>query len=352
MGKAGDRERVLQNLTSPDVSGIAGVKIPHIAQTFVPGAVAAEAGEHSVMQFPLGGLGAAWVGRSPNGSFRFRCPPVKEQPKDTARAFPISGCQFAIFEHVEGEASKAYALATPPSQDQSLSQWQWYPASDSGPDDGAVNAAVQHLYPRSWYSYGGVFQSQILCDQFSPILPGNYQETSYPVGIFEWRFYNPSTSPVTLSVMLSWENLIGSVVDDHNGSPTLKFNQSGGNFNRWVEDFFRVGCTLMNTQALGNDGYLTTKEAPPTNQGQWAIVTVENPAVEVFYHTRWRPDRDGSDLWDSFAGDGSLPNENGEAATEPGERLGAAIAVRFMVRPGRSRTIPFILSWDLPTSSV
>ncbi|MEM6501659.1 MAG: GH116 family glycosyl-hydrolase [Cyanobacteria bacterium P01_C01_bin.89] len=352
MGKARGDEGMLQNLTSPDVSGIAGVKIPDVAQTFVPRAVDAESGKNSAAQFPLGGLGAAWVVRSPDGSFRFRCPLSKNQPKETITAFPISGCQFAVFEQVEGKASKAYALAPSPSQDQSLSQWQWYPASDSGADNGTANAAIHHLYPRSWYSYGGVFQSQILCDQLSPILPGNYQESSYPVAVFEWRFYNPNDVPVTLSVMLSWENLIGSVVGDHNGSPTLKFNQSGGNFNRWVEDFFRVGCTLMNTQALGSEGYLTTKEAPPVNQGQWAIVTAENPAVEVFHHTRWRPDGDGSDLWDSFAGDGSLPNENGEAATEPGERLGAAIAVRFTVRPGRSRTIPFILSWDLPTSSV
>ncbi len=358
MGNEEGGEVIPQNLIIPDVSGIAGVKIPDTAQTVVLTASGAGVSPSDLTaRYSLGGLGAAWVERSPTGAFSFRCPPSQDpvqaqnqaqnQAQGTLTAFPVSGCQFAIFEQVEGEKSKAYALTSQPPEDQSLSQWQWYPSNGSG-----TTAAVQHLYPRSWYTYGGVFQSQILCEQFSPILPGNYQETSYPLGVFEWRFYNPCDRPVTLSVMLSWENLIGSAVGNDGDTPALKFNQSGGNFNRWVEDFFRVGCSFMNAQALGEEGYLTTKKAPPVNQGQWAIVTAENPAVEVFHHTQWRPDGDGGDLWESFAGDGSLANENGEAATEPGERLGAAIAVRFTIRPGRSRTIPFILSWDLPTSPV
>ncbi|MEM9772498.1 MAG: GH116 family glycosyl-hydrolase [Cyanobacteria bacterium P01_D01_bin.73] len=357
MGKEGDGEQQQsqqgsQNLTMPDISGVPGVNIPDAAQAF---------SLSSTARFPLGGLGAAWVERSPNGAFSFRCPLSEgrsgnSSAENTATdnnsaainsAAIVSGCQFAIFEQVEGEAAKAYALNSQGPDDQSLSQWQWYPADDSG-----ATAGVYHLYPRTWYTYGGVFNSQIVCDQFSPILPNNYQETSYPLSVFEWRFHNPSDRPVTLSVMLSWENLIGSNVGNDEGKPALKFNQPGGNFNRWVEDFFRVGCSLMNTQALGNEGYLTTKEPPPVNQGQWAIVTADNPVVEVFYHTQWRPDGDGNDLWESFASDGSLANENGEAETAIGERLGAAIAVRFTIRPGRSRTIPFILSWDLPTSSV
>ena len=291
----------------------------------------------------------AWVERSPQGVFSFRCPtsPTPTPP------IPISGCQFAIFEQLDGEPSQAYGLSPQPPTDGTLTQWQWYPAETGGTSTGQVD----HLYPQTWYRYGGVFHSQIGCEQFSPIQPHNYQETSYPLGVFEWRFHNPSDRPVTLSIMLTWENLLGTVLEtpEDTTAPTtprlkLKFNGTGGNFNRWVEDFFRVGCTLMNRQALGEDGYLNTTGAPPVNQGQWAIVTVENPAVEVFYHTGWQPDGDGSDLWDTFAADGSLVNENGEQPTEAGKRVGAAIAVRFTVRPGRSRTIPFMVCWDLPTS--
>ncbi|MEM1425138.1 MAG: GH116 family glycosyl-hydrolase, partial [Cyanobacteria bacterium P01_H01_bin.130] len=346
-----------KNGLSPDaLSPIPGVTIPAIASIYpgtdsTDGSTDGSGAEASDPQFPIGGFGVAWMARSPQGTFTFQTPPSPGQPSSPLT--PISGCQFAIFEQVEGEAAIAYGLGTAP-EDGTLGQWQWYPreeAQDQVPYQ-LPSATVHHLYPRTWYRYDGIFQSQMACEQFSPILAGNYQETSYPVGIFEWRFHNPSDRPVTLSVMLSWENLLGSCSSDSPDDPPLTFNATGGNFNRWVEDFFRVGCTLMNAQALGTDGYLAAQQPPPINQGQWAIVTVENPAVEVFYHTQWRPDGDGSDLWGDFATDGSLSDENGETPTAPGERVGAAIAVRFTIRPGRSRTIPFIVSWDLPTSAL
>jgi uncharacterized protein (DUF608 family) len=34
----------------------------------------------------------------------------------------------------------------------------------------------------------------------------------------------------------------------------------------------------------------------------------------------------------------------------PGEQIAAAIAIRFTIRPGRTRKIPFILAWDFPVT--
>jgi non-lysosomal glucosylceramidase len=88
---------------------------------------------------------------------------------------------------------------------------------------------------------------------------------------------------------------------------------------------------------------------PEEGDGQWAIATLLNPILdEVTYHTRWNPGGDGADLWQSFAATGTLPGVEDEAPAQPGERIGAAIAVKFTLRPGKSRQIPFILTWDFP----
>jgi non-lysosomal glucosylceramidase len=76
--------------------------------------------------------------------------------------------------------AQAYALCTEPPEDGTLNSWQWYPAShDSGDlDKQRTNTGTYHaLYPRSWFVYNNVFQTELTCEQFSPIWAGCYQES-------------------------------------------------------------------------------------------------------------------------------------------------------------------------------
>jgi len=41
------------------------------------------------------------------------------------------------------------------------------------------------------------------CEQFSPIWAENYQETSYPVAVFEWTAHNPTHAPITSDAHLA-----------------------------------------------------------------------------------------------------------------------------------------------------
>lgn len=98
-------------------------------------------------------------------------------------------------------------------------------------------------------------------------------------------------------------------------------------------------------------GENSTSAAPQEGDGQWAIATLLNPNLyEVFYHTRWNPHGDGAELWQSFAVDGSLPDVDDDTPAIEGEQIGSAIAVRFTLRPGQTRKIPFILTWDFPVT--
>jgi len=287
---------------------------------------------------PLGGFGAGCIGRSPKGDFNLW---HLDGGNHIFKSLPA--CQFGLYEYQEGEAPQAYALCTEAPTDGSLSRWQWYP-----PQQGVYSA----LYPRSWYEYQGVFKSEVTCEQFSPVWGHNYQETSYPLALFDWTFYNPTDKPLTLSLLVTWQNTVGwftnaiksptvQVRDD--GSPVYEYQprwgDSTGNFNQWIEDHYRVGCLFNRIQL---------REDLREGEGQMCIASITNPSLEVFYHSRWNPSGDGSDIWDFFAGNGSLPDYQDETPAEPGEQIAGAIAIRFTIKPGRTRKIPVVVAWDLP----
>ncbi|MEC4985870.1 MAG: GH116 family glycosyl hydrolase [Oscillatoria sp. PMC 1068.18] len=289
---------------------------------------------------PLGGLGAGCIGRDSRGNFNLW---HLDGGEHIFRNLPA--CQFSVFEQPEGGEVQAYAMSTEAPEDGSLSRWSWYPS-----EKGTYHA----LYPRSWFEYEGVFKSELICEQFSPIWAGSYQESSYPVAVFEWTIHNPTDSPITMSIMFSWQNAVGwftnaikspeiRVRDD--GSPVYdyqpRWGDSTGNFNQLITDNFRVGCLFNRVRP-----HAELREG----EGQMAIASITNPSLEVFYQTRWNPHSDGSDIWDYFAMNGSLPDYQDETPAEPGEQIAAAMATRFTIRPGRTRKIPFILAWDFPVT--
>ena len=159
---------------------------------------------------PLGGFGAGCIGRSPRGDFNLW---HLDGGEHIFRSLPA--CQFSIFEQPEGGTAQAYALCTEPPADGSLSSWLWYP-----PEKGTYSA----LYPRSWFEYEGVFAGQLICEQFSPIWAENYQESSYPMAIFEWTVKNPTDKPMVLSIMFTWENTLGWFTNGDQRAP----NRSAG----------------------------------------------------------------------------------------------------------------------------
>lgn len=290
---------------------------------------------------PLGGLGAGCIGRAPGGSFNLWHLDGGEHIFDD---FPA--CQFVVYEETVGE-SQTYAMAT---AGEGLSSWQWYPAGAStalSPGGGAYKA----LYPRSWYCYEDVFKAKLTCEQFSPIWPDNYQESSYPVAMFVWTAHNPTNQPITLSILLSWQNMVGwftnseaspEIQQREDGSPFYDYvpplRQSVGNFNQLVSGKNATGIVMDG--AWGGD--------PGEGDGQFCIAVSADAGVT--YHTCWNPHGDGKDLWESFSGSGVLENVADTTSAVVGEQVGGAIALKFTLAPGETKEVPFVLSWDLPVT--
>jgi non-lysosomal glucosylceramidase len=278
---------------------------------------------------PVGGLGAGTFSQTYRGDF------ARWHIKAGVHKYqPIYADSFAMFQQSEGDPEgTAKVLVAGHPQDGHLSSWSW---------DYPVGAGDYYaLYPKSWFDYRwDKFPAHVYVEQFSPILPDNYRESSYPVAVYRWRADNPTNRAVTVSVLLSWTNMGGWF---RTFSHDFKGGINNENHNRFQS------APLGNTGAMKGIVFDRNRLAGSVNEwdGQFAIATIESPGVEVSYQTTFQPDGDGRYVWEPFAKSGRLANSN-EQWTSTDEPLAGAIAVRFILKPGESRVIPIVISWDFP----
>jgi non-lysosomal glucosylceramidase len=300
---------------------------------------------------PLGGFGAGCIGRAPDGSFNLWHLDGGEHWFGT-----LPDCQFALFERGP-KGSRAHALAVKPQVDSSrpeagepLPAWDWYPASTVERSTGTYAAR----YPLSWTEYEGVFDAQVGVQAFSPILPGDYQRSSYPVAVFVWTLSNPTDAPLDLSLLLSWRNTTGWFTNT-DPSAAVTFRDDGSPEHNYVPAI-GLGTGQRNRQVDGDglsgvllEGSLADPIAE--GQGQWCLATTPQEGVEVLRCSRWDSTGSGAELWEPFARDGSIPQSDHDRASSASEAASAAMAVRFRLEPGETRQIPLVISWDLPVTA-
>jgi len=278
---------------------------------------------------PVGGLGSGTFSRTYRGDFSRWHLKAGIHKYET-----VCANQFAIYEKSEGAADGiSQTLVADHPKSGELTSWKWnYP----------VGAGTYYaLYPKSWYDYRwDKLPAHVTLEQFSPVLPDNYRESSYPVAVYRWHAENPTDKAVTVSVMLSWANMLGWL-----RYPSRDFNgrMNSGNFNRFVSAPAGAAGTM---KAVVFDR-IRPGEVENDWDGQFAIATLETPGVEVTYQTTFMPEGDGAEVWTPFSKDGRLANNDFHWISS-GETQAGAIAVRFTLKPGEKRVIPMVVAWDLP----
>jgi non-lysosomal glucosylceramidase len=278
---------------------------------------------------PVGGFGAGTFSRTYRGDFS------RWHLKTGAHKYQmIPANEFAMFQQVEGspEGTAQVLAATHPEHGE-LKSWKW---------DYPVGAGDYYaLYPKSWYDYrAGQFPAHVVLEQFSPILPNNYRETSYPVAVYRWHADNPTNQTVTVSVLLSWCNMLGW---NRDFSRNYFGAMSEGDHNKYESE--PLGDGTMKGIVFDRNRFGAT--ARDQWDGQMVIAALESSGAEITYHTTFDPTGSGDEIWGPFSKDGRLSNDS-QPWISSGEPLAGAIAVRFTLKPGEKRTIPMVIAWDLP----
>lgn len=262
---------------------------------------------------PLGGLGAGTFARTYAGDFARWHTDI-----GTHRYATVAADMFSVYAR-QRETPIAQALWTGAPR-QHLDAWTWeYP----------VGAGDYYaLYPRSWFVYDWErLPVDLSVEQFSPVIPHDYQASSYPVALFTWTARNPTDQPVTVGVMFTWENSIGD--------PAGRLNTSR------AED---TPAGRMVGVEMGHADPFDAQE----DQGTAAIAALEVPGVTVSTRSRFVTNSDGADVWTDFADDGALDNVDDATPATPAETLGAAVSVTFDLAPGETLSVPFVYAWDQP----
>jgi non-lysosomal glucosylceramidase len=260
---------------------------------------------------PVGGLGSGSIGRTHGGDFARWHLEV-----GTHRFRSAAACQFSVYwERADGSRGSHVLSTLRPDE---LGAWNW---------DMPVGAGTYAaLFPRAWLSYDwDALPVRLTHTQLSPVLPHNYRETSYPLGLFGWYLENTTDEPLRVGLMFTWQAL------DQSGASTPEGATGTGHVEGEA-----AGVVLRN--APGGDG----------SGGEFAIAATADGAGRVSFRSRFRIDDGGAELWDDFAADGALDDVDDGRPAAPGEQIGGAVAVTLELPPGEARTARFALAWDFP----
>jgi non-lysosomal glucosylceramidase len=280
---------------------------------------------------PVGGLGAGTFSRSYGGDF------VRWHIKTGVHKYQnVPANQFVVYEKAEGQEAVTRALSTGDAAGGRSGGWPSnYPAGEGD---------YYALYPKAWFDYRwDKFPARLTVEQFSPIIPNNYRESSYPVALYYWHAQNPGKQRVTVSIMFSWTNMVGWFRDF---SPNFSQANNVGNVNHLQTQTIKIDGRDVAMKGIVFDRMRQTPVAEGWD-GQFAIASAETPGVQISYVTTVQSDGINQALWAPFSRNGRLPNTD-EGWASSGEALSGAIAVTFTLEPGENKLVPMTLSWDLP----
>jgi len=143
----------------------------------------------AIMGVPLGGIGCGTIGRGWRGDFlRWTILPA---------AIPnisiVGVDQFSLFSRNAGDAGSARASVLHVPQQNKTSAIKKQVVEKSWNFDVKGDKSTYHgLFPRAWTVYDGETDPDLVatCQQVSPVIPHDYEVSSFPVGVFEWTIEN------------------------------------------------------------------------------------------------------------------------------------------------------------------
>ncbi|KAL6868128.1 hypothetical protein ACP4OV_014973 [Aristida adscensionis] len=198
------------------------------------------------------------------------------------------------------------------------------------------NSSYHALYPRAWTVYNGEPDPdlKIVCRQISPIIPHNYQQSSYPVAVFTFAVTNSGNTDADVTLLFTWANSVGG-----------KSELTGCHSNSIMAENDGVHGILLR--------HRTADGQPPVT---FAIAAQEKDGIHIsecpyFVISGSSDDLTAKDMWNSVKEHGSFDHLDPiktSMCSKPGSSIGAAIAASVKVAPHATQNVSFSLAWACP----
>uniref|UniRef100_A0A7I4YQ13 Non-lysosomal glucosylceramidase n=2 Tax=Haemonchus contortus TaxID=6289 RepID=A0A7I4YQ13_HAECO len=260
---------------------------------------------------PIGGIGCGSIGTDFRGAFnKFSLiPGIKEQ-----RFENIKADQFILTVHSADGMELIYQsiLSTANFRDSSLSEW----CSKLRGED----VRYRGLYPRAWREFRIPNIDLILiCEQISPIIPHNYEDSSFPASIFQWTVINESKKGYSVSLTFTFRNGTGNPKWDNESQCEAKeFTTKSA-----------AGLTLSHTI-----------NSMPVS---YAVACEEADDKKITYSTFNPCSKSGREVWRRLIKSMSL---SGEIHSD--RELGIAVSTQFQLAAVQTKSCKFCLAWHMP----
>ncbi len=283
---------------------------------------------------PLGGLGGGTITRGIGGDFtRWGL-----KPGDYGYQ-RVDADQFSLWVARGGEEPQAIVLNPNSPKGDELRDWGWELSPES--------VTYRALFPRAWHDYNEPLPGICLsCRQISPVIPHNYQESSYPVSTFVWEITNTGADDAEVALMFSFQNGMGIANDLAGGHCNLPIRTA-------LDQGKMVGVQLKHIHRHPkplSPGQKLADQTQYEDDLTFAIGTLAGKEVRAGCQTRFMTHSSGSDLWDRFSRTGQLTDNADSQPSKKGEAIGGAVSARVHVPAGESRELVFALVWDMPVA--
>lgn len=200
----------------------------------------------------------------------------------------------------------------------------------------------QGLFPEAFLRpIDSAIPLQVRLRVFSPLIPHDLRNSSFPAGLFLFELKNPSAVPIEVSVLLSWENVLGA-----GGTAMLGEvrKRNGGAVRALLDEQGFFGIEMQGP--VLTSGNSASEHFQDNTTGEMALM-VRPPRKEVTITTAEWNALSRPQWWEQFAKEGAVEGTVGlgqEGKTHPA----GAIAVRLTLRPGDYVDIPFAVAWHIP----
>lgn len=202
-----------------------------------------------------------------------------------------------------------------------------------GPFAAMKSLSFRGEYPFGWFTFeDSDLPVEVAMETFNPLVPLDPRRSGIPCAIFNLTARNTTDSTVDVSFLATQQNAVGYTGKDeirNRSNPAY-----GGNINRLSR--LRSGSMIRMT---------SNKPADSFGFGDMTLAVKDESASAC---PAWET-LDG--LLKDWSEDGLLATVSEAGPSSAGTTVDCALASRFELKPGESRTVSFILTWHFPNAA-